>query len=116
MLACPPRLAGAREIVMKKERLASFRKRLLEKHEQLAAGVGRSANYGKDQEDDAIKDLGDQANTAYTRADRRQAAGGAAVRALLHRLPAPRRGRGADRRRLISPPAPALDRLAVAVP
>jgi DnaK suppressor protein len=52
---------------MKKERLASFRKRLLEKHEQLAAGVGRSANYGKDQEDDAIKDLGDQANTAYTR-------------------------------------------------
>jgi DnaK suppressor protein len=37
------------------------------KHEQLADGVGRSASYGKDQEDDAIKDLGDQANTAYTR-------------------------------------------------
>ena len=52
---------------MKKERLASFKKRLLEKHEQLADGVGRSASYGKDQEDDAIKDLGDQANTAYTR-------------------------------------------------
>jgi DnaK suppressor protein len=52
---------------MKKERLASFKKRLLEKHAQLADGVGRSAYYGKDQEDDAIKDLGDQANTAYTR-------------------------------------------------
>jgi DnaK suppressor protein len=52
---------------MKKERLASFKKLLLEKHEQLADGVGRSAIYGKDQEDDAIKDLGDQANAAYTR-------------------------------------------------
>ena len=52
---------------MKKERLASFKQRLLEKREQLADGVGRSASYGKDQEDDAIKDLGDQANTAYTR-------------------------------------------------
>jgi DnaK suppressor protein len=29
--------------------------------------VGRTALYGKDQEDDSIKDLGDQANTAYTR-------------------------------------------------
>jgi DnaK suppressor protein len=29
--------------------------------------VGRSSLYGKDQEDDSIKDLGDQANTAYTR-------------------------------------------------
>jgi RNA polymerase-binding transcription factor len=52
---------------MKKERLASFKQRLLEKQEQLANGVGRTAMYGKDQEDDAIKDLGDQANTAYTR-------------------------------------------------
>ena len=52
---------------MKKERLASFKKRLLEKREQLADGVGRSASYGKDQDDDANKDLGDQANTAYTR-------------------------------------------------
>ena len=52
---------------MKKERLASFKKRLLEKHAQLADGVGRTAIYGKDQEDDSIKDLGDQANTAYTR-------------------------------------------------
>jgi DnaK suppressor protein len=52
---------------MKKERLASFKKLLLEQHAQLAAGVGRTALYSKDQEDDAIKDLGDQANTAYTR-------------------------------------------------
>jgi DnaK suppressor protein len=52
---------------MRKERLASFKKRLLEKHAQLADGVGRTAIYGKDQEDDSIKDLGDQANTAYTR-------------------------------------------------
>jgi RNA polymerase-binding transcription factor len=51
---------------MKKERLASFRQRLLDKHAQLANGVGR-ASFGKDQDDDAIKDLGDQANTAYTR-------------------------------------------------
>jgi DnaK suppressor protein len=52
---------------MRKERLASFKKRLLEKHDQLADGVGRTAIYGKDQDDDSIKDLGDQANTAYTR-------------------------------------------------
>jgi len=53
---------------MKKERLASFKKRLLEKHDQLADGAGRAAVYGKgDQEDDSIKDLGDQANNAYTR-------------------------------------------------
>jgi DnaK suppressor protein len=57
----------AREGTMKKERLASFKQRLLEKREQLTDGVGRTALYGKDQEDDAIKDLGDQANTAYTR-------------------------------------------------
>jgi DnaK suppressor protein len=57
----------AREAVMRKERLASFKKRLLDKHQQLAAEVGRTALYGKDQEDDSIKDLGDQANTAYTR-------------------------------------------------
>ena len=52
---------------MKKERLASFKKRLVEKQRQLVDEVGRSALYGKDQEDDSIKDLGDQANTAYTR-------------------------------------------------
>ena len=52
---------------MRKERLAHFKKRLLEKQRQLAEEVGKTALYGKDQEDDSIKDLGDQANTAYTR-------------------------------------------------
>lgn len=52
---------------MRKERLAAFKKRLLEKQHQLIEEVGKSALYGKDQEDDSIKDLGDQANTAYTR-------------------------------------------------
>src|SRR6059036_1602610 len=52
---------------MRKDRLAQFRKRLIEKHRQLADEVGRTALYGKDQEDDSIKDLGDQANTAYNR-------------------------------------------------
>ena len=52
---------------MRKERLAQFRKRLIEKQRQLTEGVGRTALYGKDQEDDSIKDLGDQATTAYTR-------------------------------------------------
>src|SRR3990170_3688189 len=52
---------------MRKERLAYFRKRLVEKQRQLSEEVGRAALYGKDQEDDSIKDLGDQANTAYTR-------------------------------------------------
>src|SRR2546421_8163325 len=67
MLAWSSRLTVATEVVMRKERLASFKKRLLEKHDQLADGVGRTAIYGKDQEDDSIKDLGDQANTSYTR-------------------------------------------------
>src|SRR5437763_15695437 len=53
--------------LMRKDRLAQFRKRLIEKHRQLADEVGRTALYGKDQEDDSIKDLGDQANTSYTR-------------------------------------------------
>ena len=52
---------------MRKDRLANFRKQLVEKQRQLAEEVGRTALYGKDQEDDSIKDLGDQANTAYTR-------------------------------------------------
>jgi DnaK suppressor protein len=52
---------------MRKDRVAQFRKRLVEKHRQLSEEVGRTALYGKDQEDDSIKDLGDQANTAYTR-------------------------------------------------
>jgi len=52
---------------MRKDRLAYFKKHLLEKQRQLTEEVGRTALYGKDQEDDSIKDLGDQANTAYTR-------------------------------------------------
>ena len=52
---------------MRKDRLASFKKRLLEKQRQLTDELGRTAVYGKDQDDDSIKDLGDQANTAYTR-------------------------------------------------
>ena len=52
---------------MRKDRLTYFKTQLLEKQRQLVDEVGRSANYGKDAEDDAIKDLGDQANTAYTR-------------------------------------------------
>jgi DnaK suppressor protein len=57
----------AREALMRKERLAYFKKHLVEKQRQLSEEVGRAALYGKDQEDDSIKDLGDQANTAYTR-------------------------------------------------
>jgi DnaK suppressor protein len=52
---------------MRKDRLAYFKKALLDKQRQLVDEVGKSALYGKDQEDDSIKDLGDQANTAYTR-------------------------------------------------
>src|SRR5436190_1776392 len=52
---------------MRKDRLAYFKKQLIEKQRQLTEEVGRTALYGKDQEDDSIKDLGDQANTAYTR-------------------------------------------------
>ena len=52
---------------MRKERLIYFKNLLLEKQQQLSADVGKTAVYGKDQEDDSIKDLGDQANTAYTR-------------------------------------------------
>src|SRR5258705_11522414 len=52
---------------MRKDRLAYFKKQLIEKQRQLTEEGGRTALYGKDQEDDSIKDLGDQANTAYTR-------------------------------------------------
>lgn len=52
---------------MRKERLAYFRKKLLEKQRQLVEEVGKSALYGKGQEDDSIKDLGDQAASAYAR-------------------------------------------------
>src|SRR6202035_5777262 len=107
---------------MKKDRVAQFRKKLEEKHRQLVEEVGRNVLYGKGPEDDSIKDLGDQASSAYNReflfelgngdrappqrgragpeedqggrfrrrralrrADLREAPGGAAVRALLHR-------------------------------
>jgi DnaK suppressor protein len=52
---------------MRKDRLAYFRKRLVEKQRQLVNEVGKNSLYGKDQEDDSIKDFGDQANTAYNR-------------------------------------------------
>jgi DnaK suppressor protein len=52
---------------MKKDRLALFRETLSDKRRQLEDEVGRTALYGKGQEDDSIKDLGDQATTAYTR-------------------------------------------------
>jgi RNA polymerase-binding transcription factor len=52
---------------MKKDRLAHFRKTLVDKRRQLEDEVGRSTLYAKGHEDDSIKDLGDQATTAYTR-------------------------------------------------
>ena len=55
------------EVPMRKDRLAQFKKRLLDKQRQLTEEVGRTALYGKDQEDDSIKDLGDQASSAYNR-------------------------------------------------
>jgi DnaK suppressor protein len=55
------------EVAMRKDRLTYFKKQLIEKQRQLTDEVGKTALYGKDQEDDSIKDLGDQANMAYTR-------------------------------------------------
>ena len=52
---------------MRKDRLTYFRKRLVDKQRQLVEEVGKTALYGKDQDDDSIKDFGDQANTAYNR-------------------------------------------------
>ena len=52
---------------MRKERLTHFRKKLEEKHRQLEEEVGRNVLYGKGPEDDSIKDLGDQASSAYNR-------------------------------------------------
>ena len=52
---------------MKKDRLVHFRKKLEEKHRQLVEEVGRNVLYGKGPEDDSIKDLGDQASSAYNR-------------------------------------------------
>ena len=52
---------------MRKERLAQFRKKLEEKHRQLVEEVGKTVLYAKGPEDDSIKDLGDQASSAYNR-------------------------------------------------
>ena len=52
---------------MRKERLAHFRRKLEEKHRQLVEEVGKNVLYAKGREDDSIKDLGDQATTAYNR-------------------------------------------------
>jgi DnaK suppressor protein len=56
-----------KEVTMRKERLTHFRKKLEEKHRQLVDEVGRNVLYGKGPEDDSIKDLGDQASSAYNR-------------------------------------------------
>ena len=49
------------------QRLKQLREALLAKRRQLESEVGRSALYEKGLDEDATKDLGDQANTAYTR-------------------------------------------------
>jgi DnaK suppressor protein len=48
-------------------RLKALREALVAKRRQLETEVGRSALYEKGLDEDATKDLGDQANTAYTR-------------------------------------------------
>jgi DnaK suppressor protein len=60
-------LKVCKEAAMRKERLTQFRKKLEEKHRQLVDEVGRNVLYGKGPEDDSIKDLGDQASSAYNR-------------------------------------------------
>ena len=49
------------------QRLKQLREALVAKRRQLETEVGRSAVYEKGLDEDATKDLGDQANTAYTR-------------------------------------------------
>jgi len=56
-----------KEAVMKKERLSHFKRKLEEKYQQLVEEVGKNVLYGKGPEDDSIKDLGDQATSAYNR-------------------------------------------------
>jgi RNA polymerase-binding transcription factor len=56
-----------KEAAMKKERLTHFRKKLEEKYHLLVEEVGKNVLYGKGPEDDSIKDLGDQAMSAYNR-------------------------------------------------
>jgi DnaK suppressor protein len=48
-------------------RLRELREALVAKRRQLEAEVGRSVLYEKGLDDDTTKDLGDQANMAYTR-------------------------------------------------
>jgi DnaK suppressor protein len=48
-------------------RLNELREALVAKRRQLETEVGRSALYEKGLDEDSTKDLGDQANTAYTR-------------------------------------------------
>src|SRR5262250_3004795 len=70
MVACASKAGQSRalkEAVMKKERLSHFRKKLEEKYQQLVEEVGKNVLYGKGPEDDSIKDLGDQATSAYNR-------------------------------------------------
>jgi DnaK suppressor protein len=52
---------------MREDQIAHFRATLVDKRRQLEDEVGRSALYGKDLKDEATKDLGDQALSAYTR-------------------------------------------------
>lgn len=49
------------------DRLTQIRATLEAKRRQLEDEVGRSIVYDKGPDDDTMKDLGDQANTAYTR-------------------------------------------------
>jgi DnaK suppressor protein len=60
-------VCALKEAVMRKERLTHFRKKLEEKYQQLVEEVGKNVLYGKGPEDDSIKDLGDQATSAYNR-------------------------------------------------
>src|SRR4029450_4858712 len=60
-------IAMRKEATMKKDRLVQFRKKLEEKHQQLVEEVGKNVMYAKGPEDDSIKDLGDQASSAYNR-------------------------------------------------
>jgi DnaK suppressor protein len=52
---------------LEQHRLTKFRETLVAKRRQLEAEVGRSSLYEKGLDDGTTKDLGDQANTAYTR-------------------------------------------------
>jgi DnaK suppressor protein len=60
-------VAALKEAAMKKDRVAHFRKKLEEKYRQLVEEVGKNVLYGKGPDDDSIKDLGDQAMSAYNR-------------------------------------------------